>query len=348
MSDHIQKRGSVYYYRRRIPLDLLPQYQGKREIIRSLGVKDRPVAERLARKIDVELDDEWLHLRAAPKREVEPVAEPPHRAPGPPEVGNDYWLSREHMEYEEEAAEQGFLDNLAWECAEEAAEELTKAPDHLRRVFGIILRKRAEAGADPIDAAIRAAVPPQATAAPVAANARAPASVEPAAAAKLVANGTTSIGAPSADTPTLGHVVEHFLSNYNQTVPMFKKHRAALSLLLESVGDVPVSPIRQRQIDAYFDLLCRLPPRWSDEVRRTGLPAKELAKLEHAETLSPKTFVYSYMASVRPFLAEAKRLFGDAGFPLNLTVEGIKVQRDANGRRSQTTGVPKGRTQASV
>jgi hypothetical protein len=130
----------------------------------------------------------------------------------------------------------------------------------------------------------------------------------------------------SASTPSLGQVVKHFLDNYDKTAPMFKKHQAALGLLLESVGNVPVSQVRQLQIDAYFDMLCRLPPRWADEVRRKGISVQELAKLAHEATLSPKTFEYSYMASVRPFLAEAKRLFGDVGFPQNLTVEGIKYK----------------------
>ncbi|MHA7679901.1 DUF6538 domain-containing protein [Cupriavidus sp. PET2-C1] len=51
MATNIQLRGSVYYFRRKIPLDLIEQHSGKREIIRSLGTKDRPEAERLARNI---------------------------------------------------------------------------------------------------------------------------------------------------------------------------------------------------------------------------------------------------------------------------------------------------------
>ncbi|MGT2429385.1 DUF6538 domain-containing protein [Cupriavidus basilensis] len=37
MATNIQKRGSVYYFRRKIPLDLIEQHNGKREIIRSFG-----------------------------------------------------------------------------------------------------------------------------------------------------------------------------------------------------------------------------------------------------------------------------------------------------------------------
>jgi integrase len=127
-------------------------------------------------------------------------------------------------------------------------------------------------------------------------------------------------------TPSLGDVVSHFLGNYDKTAAMFKKHQAALGLFLEFIGNVPVSGIRQIDIDNYFAMLCRLPPRWSDEVRRKGISAKKLAEQDHEVTLSPKTFEYSYMASIRPFLAEAKRLFGDSGFPERLTVEGIKYK----------------------
>jgi integrase len=141
---------------------------------------------------------------------------------------------------------------------------------------------------------------------------------------------------PPPSAPTLSRVVQHFLDNYDKTAAMFKKHQAALALLLESVGDIPVSEIRQLDIDSYFDMLSQLPPRWSDEVRQKGIPAKELAKLEHPVTLAPKTFEYSYMASIRPFLAEAKRLFGDNGFPRHLTVEGIKYKgNQKEGARKQ-------------
>ena len=66
MAYNIQKRGTVYYFRRRIPQDLIEKHAGKREIIRSLGTKDRAEAQRLARKVSAELDDEWQAMRTAP------------------------------------------------------------------------------------------------------------------------------------------------------------------------------------------------------------------------------------------------------------------------------------------
>lgn len=66
-SQHVIRRGNVYYFRRKIPLDLLAQYPaGKKEITKSLGTKDPAVAARLARRLSVELDDLWADMRGAP------------------------------------------------------------------------------------------------------------------------------------------------------------------------------------------------------------------------------------------------------------------------------------------
>ena len=63
MCTHLAKRGSRYYFRRKIPLDVLPHYKGK-EVMRSLGTSDRREAERLARIIGVEHDREFERLQA--------------------------------------------------------------------------------------------------------------------------------------------------------------------------------------------------------------------------------------------------------------------------------------------
>ena len=136
--------------------------------------------------------------------------------------------------------------------------------------------------------------------------------------------------------PYLSKVIERFLDNQDKAAPMFKKYQAALSLLLNYLGDVPVSSIRQLHIDGYFEMVCKLPPRWSDEVRKTGVQPKELAKIPHKRTLAPKTFEDTYKAAVRPFLGEAKRLYGDLGFPAHLTVDGIKYRgTQKEGERKQ-------------
>ncbi|MDQ7982176.1 site-specific integrase [Paraburkholderia sp. SARCC-3016] len=64
MSEHVVKRGNRYYYRRRVPVDLIAAY-GKAEHQQALGTSDRREADRRARAAGVELDALFDKLRAA-------------------------------------------------------------------------------------------------------------------------------------------------------------------------------------------------------------------------------------------------------------------------------------------
>lgn len=136
------------------------------------------------------------------------------------------------------------------------------------------------------------------------------------------ANGVTA--------PMFSTVINDFLSRYQQAKKpaMFKKHKPVLAMLLEVVGDKPVDELRQFDINEFYELLGRLPPRWADQCRQQGLGVRELAELEHAVTIGPKTFEDTYVASVRPFLKAAKKNFQDQGFPLGLTTEGTEYMGD--------------------
>ena len=145
---------------------------------------------------------------------------------------------------------------------------------------------------------------------------------------------------PAVPVPTLRLVVEAFLARYEQRgkPQMLKKHRPALKMLLEVVGDKPVNELRQTDINEFFDVLTLLPPRWSEQCKKLQLQVRELAELEHEETIGPKTFQDGYVASVRPFLDAAKRDYGDQGFPLSLTTKGIEYlgeqEEDINKQRA--------------
>lgn len=60
---HLEQRGTVFGYRRKIPLDLVAAYGGRREIRHSLRTRHRAEAERLARLRAVELDQEFARKR---------------------------------------------------------------------------------------------------------------------------------------------------------------------------------------------------------------------------------------------------------------------------------------------
>lgn len=133
-----------------------------------------------------------------------------------------------------------------------------------------------------------------------------------------------------APVPMLKTVVDGFLGKYQQDKKpaMFKKHRPVLSMLLEVIGDKPVNQLKQADINNFFELLGRLPPRWADECRKRKLTVLELAELDFDLTLGPKSFDDTYIASVRPFLKAAKKDWQDQGFPLGLTTDGIEYLGD--------------------
>lgn len=60
---HVFSRNGTYYFRRRIPKDLLNQYYPAKQIIFSLRTKDRREADKLARIKSVQLDQEFQHKR---------------------------------------------------------------------------------------------------------------------------------------------------------------------------------------------------------------------------------------------------------------------------------------------
>lgn len=143
----------------------------------------------------------------------------------------------------------------------------------------------------------------------------------------------TPVAAPAAASgaPKLSEVIKHFMGKQDETASMYKKYSVGTGLLLEVLGDRDVSTIRQREIDDFFELLCRLPPRWGDKKRQLKATVVELAAMPWPACVNKKTFDDSYMAAIRPFLRHARRVFGDQGFPLNLTTEGIKYSGDREG-----------------
>ncbi|MCF1444583.1 DUF6538 domain-containing protein [Ralstonia nicotianae] len=228
MATNIQKRGTVYYFRRKIPLHLIEQYGGKREVIRSLGTKDRAEAERLARKISVELDDEWQAVKPRPPMwpdntdfvEVAGKLIPIHAGvtPAPQRVSQTEADAAELPD--QEAADLCLQDAFAEEAAEEEA-------DKLMRVIGIVERRRAEAGLGPIPQAVRAAVAPQSR------------------------SGATK----AAKQTTSGTSLESL-------VPIWQKERKPTTKTLQSamrtvaeLGDPDVSTVTRQAIIAYRDKL---------------------------------------------------------------------------------------------
>lgn len=129
---------------------------------------------------------------------------------------------------------------------------------------------------------------------------------------------------------TLRAVIDSFLDKYGKRnkPAMLKKHRPVLAMMLIVVGDKRITDLLQADINAFFELLDKLPPRWSDACRKNGVTVQQLADFEHEKTIGPKTFDDTYLASIRSFLKAAKKDWGDQGFPSGLTTEGVEYIGD--------------------
>lgn len=124
--------------------------------------------------------------------------------------------------------------------------------------------------------------------------------------------------------PKLSEVITYFLENYaDKTRPMYRKHRSVLPVFLDCVGDRPIDQLKQMDIEDFAKTICKLPPRAAPLAKQNKLSIKALSELTHPKTIAPKTFEDTFMASVRPFIAASRRIFGDSGFPANLTTEGV-------------------------
>lgn len=122
----------------------------------------------------------------------------------------------------------------------------------------------------------------------------------------------------------LSAVCAAFLKRPAKGDEMAKVYRSVMPVFMEVVGDKPVRELLQQDIEDFFALLCRLPPRWDLEKARRKATLRELAEMDWPKCLAPKTVSARYTATLRRFLKDSIRVYRDQGFPSHLTVEGIQ------------------------
>ena len=123
----------------------------------------------------------------------------------------------------------------------------------------------------------------------------------------------------------LSEVVNDYKAKYqaDKHQAMFKKVCAVLPMFLDIVGDKPIHTLRQTDINGFFEVVNKLPPRWSDVARQKKMTVVQVAELSLGE-MSPATFEGTYKAVITPFLATARTNWQDKGFPTTLTTEMIR------------------------
>lgn len=135
-----------------------------------------------------------------------------------------------------------------------------------------------------------------------------------------------SVSAPAKVAPalTLGKVIADYIK-VKQKAPTgyTRKVVRCLDLFGEMVGaKTPVAELRQRQVTAFLHDICRLPSDWAMRFDQGKSIAKMLGE-DVDEVMGPRTFSDNYKAPLKRFLSDARRDYGDEGFP-TLIVDGIE------------------------
>ena len=333
--NHLLKRGSRYYVRVRIPVDLREHYHPKKDEVHSLGTSDYQEACLKVRIEALAILKEFDRLRKLKSSKKDTITPDDIKRIG------DLWLS--HLLAEDEEMRNDGLSDKEYKDLQEALEIV--GDDDRKRLArgrpdlddfevsdflesnGIKISKDSEQYRMLAVTLLKASV----KANEMLKARHAGDVVETPKAVPFASSGV------SGETPFLSHLIKRFLDRADQSKPMFKKYNAVLPLFLGVVGDRPIDQLKQIDIENFCQFICRLPPRWADQVRKQKISVLQLSSQEHEKTISPKTYEDTYIAALRPFLNEAIRVFGDQGFPRHLTTDGIsysgKVKAGQNKQR---------------
>lgn len=136
----------------------------------------------------------------------------------------------------------------------------------------------------------------------------------------------------SASSVTFAQVAEQYIDKEyagERKPAMAKKVRLVVPMLVELLGKKSISEVKQSDINYFFELVHQLWPRWSDVAKATGKSWITLAKsnedLSRGE-IAPGTFEDTYRAVVSRFIDWSITNYQDRGFPTSLTVKLIEYR----------------------
>lgn len=125
---------------------------------------------------------------------------------------------------------------------------------------------------------------------------------------------------------TLGEVIEHYVRGLPDN-DFRRKVVRCLQLFGEMVGrDLPITELRQRAVTDFMRDICRLPDKWARRFD-AGEPIEAMLAKPADKVMSPSTYEANYRGPLGTFLAVAARDFGDEGFR-TLSVKNIKYTGD--------------------
>lgn len=327
---HRHPKSQVYYFRQRIPADVLAGYPGKREIVRSLRTKTYSVAMVRLHEQQRAITAEWDRCRQrladrAAARQLDAIKVIDALSPEAIEaICNDFEamsLAGDEARrlsahpYEIEEIEE-YRDGYAAAILEMKAVAATGDLDAIRAPLEQFLSLRRYLVRAPEHDMRRLAL--AFCRAAIRTNEKLLSRYE--GQDVLTPERTTGLA-----TPGLQKAVDAYISYYEALgkADMLRKVRAALQLLLEIVGNRPIGLLKQGDFETYFETIQHLPPRWKDVCRRRGLSPCEVAELGLGE-ISKSTFEGTYVAVLGPFVEYCQHKWQDDGWPMHLTVAGVR------------------------
>ncbi|KJV32788.1 integrase [Aquitalea magnusonii] len=332
-------QSGTYYLRRRIPTDVLVCYPGKKEITFSLRTKDYRTAVERHRAEEARLTTEWEDKR---QRQAERYARTQLAAITridalTPEAIDAICL---HAESASLAGDEARRENGHY-TLDEIEEYQTGYTEANRILKGAVAIGDYELLRGPLEQFLRLyryqlkATEPEMRRLALAYGRMAIRTNE-----KLLSRYDgkevpTPVMAQRLETPLLSEVTQSYLAYYQKLdkVAMLRKVTAVMPLLVDIIGDKPIGLLKQTDLEAYFEAVQTLPPRWKDICRQEKLRPLELAKQQRGE-MSKGTFDGTYLAVMTPFIKYCRRKWQDHGWPMTLTTEGVQYlgsRRDPEG-----------------
>ena len=128
---------------------------------------------------------------------------------------------------------------------------------------------------------------------------------------------------------TLGEVIDAYLKAKAVNKSGYtRKVMRCLVLFGEVLGAAtPVASIRQLFVTQFLRSICQLPTDWAAQFDAGRMSVAEMLESASAEVMAPTTYNDNYRAPLKAFLRDARRDYGDEGFPV-LIVDGIEYTGD--------------------
>lgn len=219
MTNHLLRRGSRYYVRRKVPADLV-EHLGKREIVRALGTADPAEARRIVREASVQIDQEFDAARAAL------LGTPPRKATPHPQ----------YVTITRQQADEAEL--YMYEAADEVAQPLEEQFEEHDRLVAREARRRDKHErqvAAYTEALRRAGIAPGSLPGP--------------------AYTPTPTTAPAAASLTLAALVERWAKERQPTGGTVEQMNLVVGRFYEHVGCIPVSSVTRQHVISFKEKL---------------------------------------------------------------------------------------------